>query len=58
MGRIATFFAVLLSAAMIFAITYGIHITNERANHCREAGGVPYNNGSICLNPSAIVEVY
>ena len=60
MERILIGLAFVIAGAMLFFLPYGIIQHSEWSKACTEAGGIPYSaykSSSICLNPTAIVEL-
>lgn len=58
--RILIGFGVLLAVALLLLIPYSVKKHGEWEIACKEAGGVPYTgykSYSLCLNPTAIVEL-
>ena len=51
---------ILAAAGIVLLIPFSIMQHDKWATACKDAGGVPYSgykSESLCLNPSAIIEV-
>lgn len=58
--RILLGIMILVSVGILLLIPFSIKQHEEWKTACKDAGGVPYSgykSESLCLNPSAIIEV-